>query len=141
MAEAKKNKRRIRSAPETLRERTEKTSKKPLKSRRLRKTVRTAGRPFAWLWQLVVKILRPFRFILRPFKTKPLRFIGRLLAAVLLLKYFRQSFSELKEVAWPDRKQTTQLTLAVFTFAIVFGLLVAITDFGLDKLFKKVLLK
>ena len=55
--------------------------------------------------------------------------------------YFRESARELKQVSWPSRKETWKLTLAVFIFAIIFGLLAAVVDFGLDKLFRKVILK
>ena len=55
-------------------------------------------------------------------------------------RYFREAWEELKQVTWPTRRETLKLTLAVFTFAIIFGLLVAVVDFGLDKLFKKVIL-
>ena len=55
-------------------------------------------------------------------------------------KYFRESWQELKKVTWPNRKQTIQLTLAVFVFAIVFAVFIAVVDYGLDKIFRKVLL-
>lgn len=55
-------------------------------------------------------------------------------------RYFSDAWGELKQVTWPTRKETWKLTLAVFMFAIIFGLLVALVDFGLDKLFKKVIL-
>lgn len=54
--------------------------------------------------------------------------------------YFRQSWNELRQVTWPNRKQTIQLTLAVFIFAIAFAAFVGILDYGLDKIFRKVLL-
>lgn len=54
--------------------------------------------------------------------------------------YFRESWTELRQVTWPNRKQTVQLTLAVFVFAIVFAVFVGVIDFGLDKIFRKVLL-
>ena len=56
-------------------------------------------------------------------------------------RYFREAWKELKDVTWPDRKQTSQLSFAVFIFAVVFGVLVAVTDFGLDRVFKRILLK
>jgi preprotein translocase SecE subunit len=43
-------------------------------------------------------------------------------------------------VTWPSRKQTRDLTIAVILFSIAFGAIVALVDFGLDKLFKKVIL-
>lgn len=56
-------------------------------------------------------------------------------------KYFRESWAELKLVTWPTRKETWKLTLAVFVFAISFGAVIALVDFGLDKIFKALLLK
>ncbi|MDB5164126.1 MAG: Protein translocase subunit SecE [Candidatus Saccharibacteria bacterium] len=74
-------------------------------------------------------------FLLVPFK-----FIGKI-GRFIIPPYFRNSWKELKEVTWPSRKETRQLTLAVFVFAIIFGALITITDYGLDKVFRKVLLK
>jgi preprotein translocase SecE subunit len=90
--------------------------------------------------KVVKKIFRPFRFLLKPFKTKPARFIGRLISKIFFLKYFVASWRELRQVTWPNRKQTAQLTLAVFVFAIILGTFIAITDFGLSKLFERILL-
>ena len=59
----------------------------------------------------------------------------------IIPRYFKIALRELKQVQWPTRKQTIQLTIAVFIFAIVFGVLITITDYGLDKIFKKLLLK
>lgn len=141
MAEEPKKKRKLRSAP-TVREKAEIAAKKPAeKPKRVRKAARKTVSPVVWLWRGICRLLRPFRFLLWPFKTRPMRWLGRMLSYVLLLRYFRNSWKELKLVTWPDRKQTTQLTIAVFAFAIAFGLAVSITDYGLDKLFKKVLLK
>ena len=87
------------------------------------------------------KLLSPLAFLLWPLKTKPARFMGRVLAVVLLINFVRSSFRELRDVVWPNRRQTTQLTLAVFVFAIVFGIIISVTDYGLDKIFKQILLK
>lgn len=59
----------------------------------------------------------------------------------LVPKYFRNSWAELREVSWPDRHQTARLTFAVIAFATVFGIAIAIVDYGLDKLFRELLLK
>lgn len=56
-------------------------------------------------------------------------------------KYFRNSFAELRQVTWPDRMQTVRLTFAVIAFATVFGIAIALVDYGLDKLFRELLLK
>lgn len=59
----------------------------------------------------------------------------------LVPRYFKNAWRELRQVKWPTRKETIQLTLAVFAFALVFGTLITITDYGLDRLFKRLLLK
>lgn len=78
----------------------------------------------------------------RPVKTaaRPVRFVGRGLSR-LAPKYLVNSWRELRQVHWPNRRETWRLTLAVFVFAVVFGALVAGVDKGLDELFKKVVLK
>lgn len=72
---------------------------------------------------------------------KPFKFIGRFLAKYVIPPYIRNSFRELRQVTWPSRKQTLQLTRDVILFSVIFGILVAIFDFGLDKLFKQVILR
>ncbi len=68
---------------------------------------------------------------------KVFRIIGR----ILFPRYFRNSWKELRQVTWLTFKQSRQLTVAVMIFAIVFGVVVALLDFGLDKIFKQVLIK
>lgn len=58
-----------------------------------------------------------------------------------LPKFVRDSATEMKEVTWPSRLETRQLAIAVFLFALVFGLVAALVDYGLDKLFKRLLLR
>lgn len=65
--------------------------------------------------------------------------VGRVLYKIFGIGYFTSSFKELKQVTWPNRKQTRQLTTAVIIFAVIFGLLIAGVDYGLDKLFKIIL--
>jgi len=57
----------------------------------------------------------------------------------IIPSFFSEAWVELRQVVWPSRRETWKLTLAVFVFAIIFGLLVAITDYGLDKVFKRIL--
>ena len=124
-----KPKRRIRKV-ETVREKTAKSADTDTPTRR------------SLVWR---GFTAPFRFVGRGFaklgkklgKYKFFRVLGR----ILLPKYFRNSWKELKQVVWPTGKQTRQLTGAVLLFASVFGALVALLDFGLDKVFKEVLLK
>lgn len=141
MAEVAKKKRRVVKKSETVREQADKAIAKagqPSKRRHIR---RTASGPFRALFRLIATIFRPFRFVLIPFKTRPVRFIGRLLASILLLKALRNAWRELRQVEWPGAKETTKLTTAVFIFAIIFGIIIALTDYGLDKVFRKVLIK
>src|SRR5665213_2660869 len=67
----------------------------------------------------------------------PLRWLGK----YLVPRYFKNSFAELKLVTWPNRRETRRLTTAVILFSIALGTVVSLTDYGLDKLFKKVILK
>ena len=55
-------------------------------------------------------------------------------------KYFREAWAEVKLVTWPTRRESLKLTGAVVIFTVVFGLIITITDYGLDKIFRKVLL-
>jgi preprotein translocase subunit SecE len=71
------------------------------------------------------------------FRLRAIRFIGRMLG----FGYFRSSWQELKQVTWPTRREGRRLTTAVIIFSIVFGALIAVVDYGLDKLFKQILIK
>ncbi len=122
-----KKTRRLRAAPQTMRERAEK-NQVPSRSR------------FTW----VARVFRPLRVVGRLGRLpvwKPFRFVGRMLTRFLVPPYLRTSFQELRKVTWPTRAQTFRLTSAVILFAVVFGIVVAIADFGLDKLFKQVILR
>ncbi len=123
-----KPKRRIVKKAETVREAAEKSAQvQPKKGGVLRLSLHY--------------ISLPFRIIGRPFtglgKFKPFRIIGY----ILWPKYFRNSFKELRQVTWPNRRESFQLTSAVLVFATIFGIMIALVDYGLDKLFKQVLLK
>lgn len=124
---------------QTVRERSQAGEGSP-KKRRVRSTASAASKPVRAAGRGVQKAASPFSFLLKPFKTKPMRAIGRFLAKVLLINYFVGSWRELRLVTWPDRKQTLKLTLAVFMFSAVFSLIIAVTDYGLDKIFRKLLL-
>lgn len=133
-------KRTVKKASPSVRQKTE-AANKPRKTRPLTRVTQTAARPIRATGRGIKKAAKPFSFLLAPFKTKPVRFVGRTLSKVLFLSYFRESWKELRKVTWPNRKQTLQLSLAVFAFAFVFSVVVAITDYGLDKIFRKVLLQ
>lgn len=113
----------------------------PVKKRRLKTSAKRAASPVKVVGKQVVKVTKPLSPVLKPLKTKPARSVGRFLAKVLLINYFVSSWRELKDVTWPGRRETLRLTAAVFIFSVVFGVLVSLSDFGLDKLFHKILLR
>ncbi|HSX30074.1 MAG TPA: preprotein translocase subunit SecE [Candidatus Saccharimonadales bacterium] len=129
---AKPNKRRIVKPAETVREKTEKAMSQESKKRGI-------------VWLTLGYIAVPFKIIGRLLaglghflgRFKVFRVIGR----ILLPRYVRQSWKELRLVTWPSQREAIQLTGAVLLFSAIFGVLIAIVDFGLDKLFKQVLLK
>ena len=125
---------------ETVRERSENTPANKSRVRKVATTAKKASGPLRVVGRFLSKLAHPFKFLLAPFRTKPARFVGRILNKVLLINYFMSAWKELRQVTWPGRKETRQLTLAVFVFATVFGLMVTLTDYGLDKVFKKVIL-
>jgi preprotein translocase SecE subunit len=126
VAEESKNKaaskiRKIRPASETVRERAASTENdsSPKKTSRMGTFFRQVGELSIW---------------------KPFKAIGRFISRFLIPPYFKNSWKELRLVTWPDRHTTYRLTVAVIIFSIVFGITVALVDFLLDKLFKKVIL-
>ncbi|HEY5806261.1 MAG TPA: preprotein translocase subunit SecE [Candidatus Saccharimonadales bacterium] len=129
MAETDKPKRRMVKKAETVREKAERSSQpKPNKKNGiLRLTLGYIAAPFKWIGRQFAKLGR----------FKVFRFIGR----ILWPTYFRNSWKELRQVTWPNRRETWQLTLAVIIFSIVFGLIIALVDYGLDKAFKQLIIK
>lgn len=53
--------------------------------------------------------------------------------------YFKGSWTELKQVRWPDRKSTWSLTGAVILFTGVFATLIILLDAGFKELFKLII--
>lgn len=130
-----KKKKAIRKT-ESIRERAAKSSR--LRAGRIRRLKGGAGRlriPVKRVWQAGHK---PYHAIPQKetgfwgFMTKTRRFTPM---------YLINSWRELKQVTWPDRRTTWKLVLAVFIFAVFFGLVIALVDFGLDKIFKQLLLR
>jgi preprotein translocase SecE subunit len=76
--------------------------------------------------------------------TKLLARVGRGILWILrklVPKYFVNSWREVRLVAWPARRETWRLVMAVFIFAAIFGAMVAGVDKVLDIIFKKLVLK
>jgi preprotein translocase SecE subunit len=130
--EAARSKRRLRPATssETLRERSEKLQSKatsPKKPSKVRAFFAGFFAPLRWVGRQLAKLGR-FRVV---------RWLGYL----LFVPYIRNSWRELRLVTWPNRHQTFGLVWAVIIFSVVFGVLIATVDFGLDKLFKEFIVK
>jgi preprotein translocase SecE subunit len=98
--------------------------------------IKMIGRGFAWLGHRppLKQIGHAIRWF---FNLRFMRFLGRILG----FSYIRSSLQELRLVTWPTRREGRRLTTAVIIFSVVFGALIALVDYGLDKLFKQVLLK
>jgi preprotein translocase SecE subunit len=132
-AEGKKATRRVKN-PETFRERAVKASEasdKPAKTAKLKAGGAKATGPAR----------RSARKVAGAKALKPLHRPARIFGKIIVPPYFRQSWAELKLVTWPNWTQSRQLTTAVLVFAVIFGAAIAGVDWGLDKIFKHILLK
>lgn len=129
MAIEPKPKRRLKPA-RSVRERAQQSKEAPIKPKKLAKVYKKLKAPFIKTGTLL-KRYRFFRIV-----TKILKFIGK----ILVPQYLRSSWQELRLVTWPNRRESRRLTMAVLGFAIVFGVLIAILDYGLNDLFKAILL-
>lgn len=58
-----------------------------------------------------------------------------------LTQYFRDSWTELTKVTWPNRKQAIKLVAAVLVFSIVFALYIAVLDTLFSNMLQKLILK
>jgi preprotein translocase SecE subunit len=132
MADDVKPKRRLRTPPQTIRERNESLRNQTPKQQNA--FVRGLG-SFWYGFTLPARALGHQIAKLGRFK------VFRVIAAILLPRYIRNSWRELRLVSWPNAKQSINLTWAVLVFSIIFGVIVAILDFGLDKLFKEFIVR
>ncbi|HUD05548.1 MAG TPA: preprotein translocase subunit SecE [Candidatus Saccharimonadales bacterium] len=80
-----------------------------------------------------------FKFIGKA--TKPIWIVPFWIGRFIVPKYFKESFRELKNITWPTRHTSRQLTFAVIIFSVIFAFLVSVVDYGLGKVFKRVFLK
>jgi preprotein translocase SecE subunit len=129
--------RRVKN-PETFRERALKATEASDKTGRTTRLKQAGG-------QLTSPVLRPTGLAMRrtlAFKPlAPLINILRLVGKVIFPVYLRRSWRELRLVEWPNWRESRRLTSAVLIFAIIFGAVIAVVDYGLDKAFKDILLK
>jgi preprotein translocase SecE subunit len=125
---------RIVKNPETFRERASKATTESDKRPKLSGTKQVLKTPFRGL-RTAGRAVANFP-LFKPFR-KPLRILGLIVFPV----YFRNSWKELKLVTWPGFKESLRLTWAVLLFAIIFGVTIAFVDYGLNSIFKRILLK
>lgn len=120
---------------QTVRERAEASSivRKP---RRIKKAATSAASPIKSVRSGIKREVHIFRY---PENKKFGKFLNR--KARFFPKFFSEAWKELRLVEWPNRRTSWKSTFAVVVFAVVFGLIIAITDYGLDQLFKNVLIK
>lgn len=71
-------------------------------------------------------------------RKSPLRFLAA--PFVGIGRYFKGSWYEIRQVRWPNRKETWSMTLAVILFSGFFAGLVVLLDFIFHYLFKEILL-
>lgn len=133
MAETPAKKKRVLRKAETVRERSVKPAK-AIKPRRIKLAGKKLRRPFA----AAAKIGKKEYYLPLP-KNKIGNFLNK--KRNLIPGFFKASYAELKLVSWPNAKTTINLSVAVFLFAFFFGLVVALADYGLDKLFKQLIIK
>lgn len=81
--------------------------------------------PLRWIWKVLSIILWPLIWVLKH---------------IIPVKYFVGSWKELRQVTWPTTKETLRLTAAVVIFAIFFTAIISVVDYGLDKLFRQLIL-
>jgi len=51
-----------------------------------------------------------------------------------LVRYFRETWFELKKVSWPSRREGFNLTLMVIVVTTFLSIILAVIDFGFEKL-------
>lgn len=56
-----------------------------------------------------------------------------------LVKYFNDSYEELKKVKWPTRSEAINNTILVIGICVFMGLFLGLIDFGLTEVIYKIL--
>jgi preprotein translocase SecE subunit len=144
-ATPEKKTRRLRAPSESVRERAVKVqaaASNPTPTKR-RLVLRGFTAPILLIWRGLTWLCHqpPLKQIGHGtrwfFTRRPIKFIGKILG----FGYIAGSFREVKMVTWPTFSQSMRLTRAVIIFSFIFGSLIAGTDYGLNKLFKQIILK
>lgn len=134
----KPKRRRLRAAAPSIREQSEQAAAKadqPVQRSLIARIVRFPFLVIFWPFRML------YRYVIQP----PFRYLNkfkffRVIGYIFVPPYFRQSWRELRLVTWPNFRETYSLVIAVIIFSIIFGVIVALVDYGLDKLFRAVIL-
>lgn len=118
---------------QTVRQKAEQHSKASDKPRRLRAKASSAKKPARAVFHAGKK-----EFYIPLPDNKFGKFLNK--PRHIIPAYFRESWKELRLVTWPNRKETTKLSTAVVLFAVIFAFMIAAIDYGLDKLFRQLIL-
>jgi preprotein translocase SecE subunit len=132
MAKNDKSKVKVVKQKTSLRERNIKAAEAKDKPKRIRKVASTAIKPVGKIGSALKT-----EFHIIPQKKNPGFFTK---SRKITPKYFSDSFRELKNVTWPGRKETWKLVSAVFLFAVSIGIFIALLDYVLEIIFKKIVL-
>ena len=129
---SKKTKSKQPKKKDSMRESAAKSRKQAAKPKRVRKAASAATKPVG----KVGGALTADYHVIEPkdggnFFTKSRK---------LTPSYLRNSWKEVRQVTWPKRKETWRLVIAVFIFAIAMGTMIAVLDYGLEKVLRKVIL-
>ena len=119
---------------DTIRARAQKSASTKPKKRRIRSAAGSAGRPL----KRVLRSASTEYHLIPQAESGIFGFFTK--SRSLFPRYVINSWKELRKVSWPNRVTTWKLVLAVFLFATVFGVTIALVDYGLEKVFKQILL-
>ncbi|MDQ2972906.1 MAG: preprotein translocase subunit SecE [bacterium] len=123
-----------KTSKETIRQRAERSSSAAPKRKRVRTAASSAGKPLKKAWSGATREYHAM-------PQKESGFLGFLTKSRSLFpRYIANAWTEVRQVTWPNRRTTWKLVLAVFLFATVFGVTIALVDYVLEKIFKQILL-
>jgi preprotein translocase subunit SecE len=135
MAEEKAKKQpRRRKAPKTVREHAEKQQAKKAATPRRKKLNSKIHKPLSVLSAAHKKEYHPVPL--------PDNKVGKILGkrVIIIPKFIKNAWAELKLVTWPTRSQAARLTVAVIVFSTIFAIFVQILDLIFSRLVKEILL-
>jgi preprotein translocase SecE subunit len=126
---------RVRKEPETIRQMASKESEKRTKPTKKTKIKSKLAKPLAAIGRVGSKEYHPIK---APQK-KGIRHLNK--RVHFIPRFLKNSWAELKQVAWPSKKDALRLTFAVIIFSVVFAIFVQILDFLFSKLVKEIILR